>query len=253
MHLSTRSEIVAKTRSRLLQNGYPRLQMLLIVSLTGAIGFVASYILLRQGVTTLWFRYALAMGVAYLGFMGLLWVWLHSKSEDYSDIPDVSGLMHSDGHASAPGMIEAHGGSFSGGGASGSFEPPSIQVQSISSSEVGGNGISIGDVAEADEFAIPIVVIVLVTALFTLSAWIVYSAPFLFSELLVDGVLSLTLYKHLRKFESNHWLETAIRHTYKPFLATLILVIVMAWAMHVYTPGATTMAEVIRNHPTMPK
>jgi hypothetical protein len=252
MYLPSRSEIVAKTRNRLMQYGDPRLQMLLIVSLTGAIGFVASYLMLSLGITTIWFRYALAMGFAYLGFMGLLWVWLHTKSEDYSDIPDISGLFHTDNAGTTASILEAHGGTFGGGGASGTFEPAAIQSSPLPSSEIGLGDFSIGDVAEAEEFAIPIIVIILVAALFTLSAWIIYSAPMLLSELLVDGVLSLTLYKHLRKFESNHWLETALRHTYKPFIATFILVIVMGWAVHLYTPTASSMAEAIRNHSSAP-
>ena len=59
--------------------------------------------------------------------------------------------------------------------------------------------VGLGDIAETEELAIPIFVILIVTALLTLSVWIVYSAPILFAELMVDRVLSITLYKHLKK------------------------------------------------------
>jgi len=246
MPLPSRSEIVQKTRHQLLKHGYPRLQMFLIVSLTGAIGFISSFLLLDAGMTTLWCRYAIAMGVAYLGFMGMLWVWLHSKSEDYSDFPDFP--LPSVNHEPVAAIIEGQGGAFGGGGASGSFEPAAVESTPLASSNSGLSDLSIGDVAEAEELAIPIIVIILVTALLTLSVWIIYSAPVLFSELLVDGVLSITLYKHLRKSESGHWLETAVKHTYKPFLITLLIVVGMGWGLHAYTPDAHTLGEAIKYH-----
>ena len=52
-----RHQLVARLRDRLERQGFPRLQMLLLVSLTGAAGFVASFTLLRLGLTEMWLRY----------------------------------------------------------------------------------------------------------------------------------------------------------------------------------------------------
>ena len=121
MKLLTRTEIVARTKRNLLEQGYPRLQMFLIVCLTGAVGFIISFILLDAGMTAMWIRYGIAMMVAYLAFMGLLWIWLHSKSSDYSDFPDITNV--GDNVETGSKVLQGQGGGFGGAGANGSFEP----------------------------------------------------------------------------------------------------------------------------------
>lgn len=239
----SRTEVVNKTKQRLLRDGYPRLQMFLIVCLTGAVGFITSYMLLDAGMTAMWLRYGVAMMVAYLAFMGLLWIWLHSKSSDYSDFPDLTNI----GNPIETGgkVFQGQGGNFGGAGANASFEPISGEPLASSSSSMPDVGLA--DIAE-EELAIPIFVILIVTALLTLSAWIVYSAPILFAELMVDGVLSVTLYKHLKKSDSGHWLETAFRHTSTQFFIAMALVVGMGWGLHVYTPSAHTLGQAIENH-----
>lgn len=46
------------------RDSYPRLQMLLIVMLTGAAGFVVSFLLLRAGLGDMWLRYLAAFCAA---------------------------------------------------------------------------------------------------------------------------------------------------------------------------------------------
>lgn len=244
MKLLTRTEIVARTKRNLLEQGYPRLQMFLIVCLTGAVGFIISFILLDAGMTAMWIRYGIAMMVAYLAFIGLLWIWLHSKSSDYSDFPDITNV--GDHVETGSKVLQGQGGGFGGAGANGSFEPVSGEPLASSSSSM--SDVGLGDIAETEELAIPIFVILIVTALLTLSVWIVYSAPILFAELMVDGVLSITLYKHLKKGDSAHWLETAFRHTFIQFFIAMALVVGLGWGLHMYTPSAHTLGQAIENH-----
>jgi hypothetical protein len=77
------------------------------------------------------------------------------------------------------------------------------------------------------------------------SFFMVYSAPVLFAELLVDGVLSASLYHRLRGFETRHWLETAIRRTVWPFVLTTAIVSASGWGMALYAPGAHSISDVI--------
>lgn len=250
----SRSDLVAKTRSQLIRYGYPRLQMLLIVCITGALGFIASFMMLRLGLSTLWLRYVLAMLIAYMSFMGLLWIWLHREQDSALDIPDVlpSGIPSTSSNTAG------HAGEFGGGGASGSFEasnPDGLAFPADSAGlpnsgiEQGESGnIGLGHIADTDELAIPLFVLLLASALLALSVWVIYSAPVLFSELLVDSLLSFGLYKHLQRHASRHWLETAVRHTYQPFLLALLLMAALGWGLSLYTPQAHTMGEAIRNH-----
>ena len=78
--------------------------------------------------------------------------------------------------------------------------------------------------------------IVFVGALLLSSFWIVYNAPVLFAELLVDGVLAASLYRRVRGLESQHWLETAIKKTACPFLMMGLLISALGWGMQAYAP-----------------
>ena len=66
-----------------------------------------------------------------------------------------------------------------------------------------------------------------------------------FAELLLDGVLSASLYRRLRGLETRHWLETALRRTALPFFLTAIIVSASGWAMTLYAPEAQSIGEVI--------
>lgn len=217
--------------------------MFLLVTLTGASGFVASYIFLGAGLVEMWLRYLASFGVAYLMFLVLLWLWLRTRAEDYADLPDLSG-SRSSGSGGSGTCDSGKGGDFGGGGANGSFDAPSenISVVGDSSSSVGD---ALGTAAEAEEFAIPLVVLGLIGAMVFSSLFMIYSAPALFAELLVDGVLSASLYRRLRGLETRHWLETALRRTALPFTLTAVIVSASGWAMTLYAPEAHSIGDVI--------
>lgn len=246
-----RSDIVNRARTALERNGYPRLQMILLVTITGAAGFVASFTLLHLGLTQMWERYLLAFAIAYISFLFLLWLWLKTKAEDYTDIPGVSGSPSSGAHGGdVYYTFSGGGGHFGGGGASSSFDVSHEPLSAVLPSDAG----PVGDVLEATtgagEFAVPLVVIVLifvvVSALAITTGWIIYSAPELFAELMIDGALTAGLYKSLSRLESRHWLETALRRTFLPFVFAAIIVSSAAWGMKLYYSEAHTIGDVIR-------
>lgn len=247
-HFSRLKEI-QRLRGRLERDGFPRLQMLLLVTITGGAGFLGSYSLLHAGFSEMWARYLLAFGFAYLVFLSLLWVWLRTRAEDYGNLPDISNLVPSPGRGGGScAGYSGKGGDFGGGGASGTFDSPieSLQVESGALSSDGNPvGDALGAVSDADELAIPLFVFVLVASLLLSSFFVIYSAPVLFAELLVDGVLAASLYRRLRGLETRHWLTTAIRRTFWPFLLTAISVAAAGWAMELYAPGADSIGDVL--------
>lgn len=234
---------IRRIRGDLERDSFPRLQMFLLVTLTGVSGFIASFVLLHAGFVEMWLRYLASFGVAYLMFLFLLWLWLRTRAEDYADLPDISGSPSS-GSGNSGTCYSGKGGDFGGGGASGSFDGPSENISAISDS-----GSSVGDalgtVAEAEEFAIPLVVLILIGAMLFSSLFMIYSAPVLFAELLVDGVLSASLYRRLRGLETRHWLETAFRRTALPFALTAGIVSASGWGMALYAPEAHSIGDVI--------
>lgn len=246
VHL-TRSLAVLNYKRQLERDSFPRLQMGFIVTLTGGVGLLVSFLLLQSGMDSMALRYPIALAVAYLAFLLFLWIWLRTKAEDFVDIPDLSNAMPNlsgSGH-SAP-FQSGGGGDFGGGGASGSFDGPSSQsFAGVDDSTGDSIGDALGSVGDADELAIPIIAIVFALGMAVASLYVVYLAPTLFAELLVDGVLSYTLYRHLHKVETHFWLSTAFERTVLPFLMTAIFLAIVGAAMAHYAPGAKSIGEVI--------
>lgn len=257
--LFTRSGEIARLMGRLNRDGYPRLQMSLLVALTGGAGLLASFLLLHSaGVAAMHLRYPAAVGCAYLAFLFLLWLWLRTKADDYLDgsidIPDLSGTG-SPGVDALPDFGGA-GGNFGGGGASGNFvvddSLPSPSLSLGDSGAADGLGEAVGEVVGgADEGAIPLAVALLVAALVAVllfaTFYIIYLAPTLFAELLVDGALSASLYRRMRGLQTRHWLESALRRTAVPFAVTALGLALIGYALHAYAPEAHTLGEVLRH------
>lgn len=220
--------------------GWPRVQMTLLVCLTGAIGFLTSFVLLHHGVTTLWLRYLISMGVAYLGFLFLLWVWAKTRDKNLSDgldLPDIG--RGGKGGGSKDCGYEGKGEDFGGGGSSGSYHPEA------SAGESPGTGITdvLPDSLELEELAIPLIVIAFVVMLVGSSFLVIVNAPALFAELLLDGILGASLYRRLRGLDQKHWLETAIRKTALPFTGMTLGLIAVGWTMQWVDPSASSIGE----------
>ena len=227
--------------------------MSLLVALTAAAGLLTSFLLLRAGVHAMWLRYPLALGVAYMVFLVLLWLWLRTRAEDYVDAPQATSdaSTPSCGHASMepPAPAPGGGGDFGGGGASAHFDAPSASNTWAESSAKEPNPLSegFGSVADADEFAIPLVVVLLAIGVVFSSLYVVYAAPALFAELLLDGALAATLYRRLRGLESRHWIDTAVRRTAAPFALTAAFLCASGVAMQAYAPQAQSLGEVLQH------
>jgi hypothetical protein len=242
----TRSHAILRLKRRLEQDSFPRIQMSLIVGLTGAAGLLFSFVMLELGVTSMALRYPLALLLAYGVFLVLLWLWLRTKAEDYVDIPNLSGLVPSGSGDDSP-AFEGGGGNFGGGGASGSFDGPASFAPIESDSSPLSAAASAVD--GADELAIPLIAIIFALGLALASLYVVYAAPMLFAELLVDGALSYALYRRIKAADSPHWLESAVRRTALPFVLTGVFVSITGMAMAAYAPGAHSIGQVIQHTP----
>jgi hypothetical protein len=211
LHLK-RQGIIRKLRAKLERDSYPRLQMMLIIFITGAAGFAASFGLLRTGINDMWLRYPLAVGVAYLAFLLLLWLWLRTKADDWASV-----------EIPAPAN--------------------DCSDNSTNLNEADPLGEAISATAQADEIAIPLMILLFLAIAVLSTLWIVYTAPALFAELLVDGALAGALYRRLRRAESRHWLTTAIQLSWRPFLITAIVLSASGFAMVEMAPEARTFSE----------
>lgn len=255
--VKTRGTEIARLRSELERHRSPRLEMGVIVSLTGSVGLVSSILLLQLGMLEIWIRYLAALGIAYVFFLFLMWVWLRVRLSDLADVPDISGM-----HGSGPGVdhlpsFSGAGGESGGAGASGSFGDTASSGSVFESGSGSGSGIGdaagevVGAAASADELAVPIVVIagaILAVSVIALCAvWVIFDAPSLFAELLLDGALAGALYRRLIHLERRHWLETAIRTTALYFAATALFLVLAGWAIKAYDPTVHSVGELFTN------
>jgi hypothetical protein len=225
--------------------------MTLIVGLTSATGFLASYGFLHLGLTTLWARYPLAVACAYLSFLFYLWCWLRIRKKDVDlNLPDLGPGRGSSGGSCHPDHppFKPGGGDFGGGGASGTVEdsiaPISIVEEAPSSAASG-----LPDVAgalEAEELGL---VLVAILALFG-ATWamltIISGAPTFFAELLLDGLLGAGLYTRLRHLQQRHWLATALRKTAWQFAGVALLLSLIGAVLQWYAPEANSIGEILR-------
>ncbi len=279
----SRTHLVSRLKSRIEKDGYPRLQMMLMVMMTGLIGFLSSFILLHSGMQTMWLRYLCAFGIAYIGFIGLLRVWLVTQREQVADVaeavldlayyssrPSSSSMSSSSDAIASVNQLSRQGGDFSGAGASASFDPAANPPEALidlseaaniasaggSGSGGGSSGSSsgIGDVlsgaGDADELVIPLAVAAFVLALLFSTLYVVYSAPMLLAELSVDFLLATGLYRRLKKIPETAWLGTAIKKTIWPFLITALVISASGWALQNSAPGANTLSEAWKYHET---
>lgn len=245
----TRSLAVLNYKRQLERDSYPRLQMGLIVAVTGGIGLLMSFLLLQSGMGSMAARYPFALAISYVAFLLLLWAWLRSNSDDFNHFPDIPNLVPNlDKSGNSIPFESGGGGDFGGGGASGSFNGSTSQsfaeVDGSTGTSIGDSLGSAGDIDIGDA-AIPLLAIVVAAGMAFASLYVVYLAPALFAELLVDGVLSYTLYRHLNKVETRFWLRTALSRTVIPFILTGLFLSIMGAAMAHYAPGAKSIGEVI--------
>ncbi len=145
-----RSSAIDKAKAYLLQTGMPRIQMAFMVLMTGASGFLLSFLMLQAGVTRIWIRYPLAVALAYGVFLLSLWLWLTYQrgrlrlDTDVLDLPGIDVRGTGTGH-SGPKPFEFGGARTGGGGAGGVFDGGGIEASSAAldsgiGAEVGSGG-----------------------------------------------------------------------------------------------------------------
>jgi hypothetical protein len=211
----TRERAIERLRAALEHEQYPRLGMLLIVTLTGGCGFLASVVMLRSGVGSITLRYPLALCVAYAVFLLLLWIWLRTRSHEGFAAVDAD-----DDEAPPP-----------------DERRPRVDVDSSPLDVLG----------YLDDIGLPIVIGLFVLAALFASLWIVYAAPALLAELLFDAVLAAGLYRRLRRSEARHWLDTAVRRTFVPFLLMLAGLVAFGLGVRHWYPDAHSIGELLHS------
>lgn len=242
---ANRGSEVVRARQHLQQLGWPRLQMALIVALTGAAGFLASHLLRLAGIDAMPLRYPMAVLLAYGVFLLLMWIWIRWRWDNVLDglSPDVgSGSPSPRGSAVEP-PWSGVGGRSGGGGASASWNE-SARVNGDDAGELPLTGLA------EDEAGLPLLAILglvaLVATVLLASVWIVWSAPVLMAELLVDAAIAGGLYRRMQGMREQGWWRVCVTHTIWPLLGLLVFFTVVGWLAQELAPGAVSLAQAFR-------
>lgn len=114
---------------------------MLIGSCTLLLMWGVSALLMHTGEQSLALRYLVTLGTGYVGYLLLIRLWAQHVVEQRGDGGDLSGDWGDGGIGSGHGSAPSHdlspggGGDFAGGGASGGFDDPAIDVTTDAASE----------------------------------------------------------------------------------------------------------------------
>lgn len=231
--------------------------MMLVVTLAGVAGFLTSAGLLWTGLTLMPVRYGTAALVGYGLFVSLVNRWLnrtakppeHSVVETATDIIDVPGVVLRGGGRVAGRASEGlfRGGSSGGAGASASFDAggvASAPVVPVPLPASGGSGGSswMPDVDLDDDAVklLPIIAVVAIAIGLFAAGSVIWSAPQLLAEILVDAAVAGGAYRRLKTADLT---GGVIKRTWKPMLAIFLTVVCLGAAGHYLKPGADSIGD----------
>ncbi|MEG3000416.1 MAG: hypothetical protein RR855_07690 [Comamonas sp.] len=253
-------------RRRLQQRHWLRLHVALVIGLTLAVMLGMSAWLLHAGVHSMALRYGVALLLGYAVYLVLLRLWAGCMLRRDWDGPDPSGAELPGGRGGAaepaPDMFRsAEGGEFAGGGASGHWgaEAASQVAEGASGVDLpveaaeSGTQLGLGSLDGLDLEGVVILPVLLLFAglllVFTGAGALLWAA--LGTELLlavaVEVAFALLMARSLYVMEREGWLLVALRLSWKPMLAAVVLAVLLGAACDWLLPGADSLGQVLRS------
>jgi len=205
----------------------PGLHITLIVALTAAVGFFASFLLWQTGMSAPWLRYPTAIGIGYLACLLLLWSRTKPRAEERLD-ESLDFLSDRRGDAMRP---DARGG-------------VSLPGAPAHPAEQGARGAY-----DAETLAFVLIAATVLCGAVWAAVSLVTANPTLSVDLLLAIVLALALCCSLYNVESEEWFRTAIRRTVWGVAAVALLGVLLGAAIQSYGPGIAAWGELVRAGP----
>jgi hypothetical protein len=231
-----------------------RLHMTLILFATVMVGITASKLLLMFGFSNPALRYPIIIIFAYAVFFIAIKIWLwiviestainsRNNEDSLSDLPDVS-FPDGTSSQSSETIFSGGGGEYSGGGASGSYGESITSVDSSGSSD---GFLSSCDIDEGVGVIILFAFLALLLFLiFGSSAYLIYQAPSMLSEIAFDSVLAVSLARTSKRMQNSDWVGSVLNATWKQFAGILLISIIVGISIHVLFPEVTKVSELYR-------
>ncbi len=251
-HASSRDASIATLAHRINSRYWPRVNAFFIALITALVALFFSAILWRAGMEEMTWRYPAAVILSYPFLLLFLWEWSHRRLWDNWDIGTPEG---GSSHSNSPGYSDhaGGGGEYGGAGASDSFDAGDVSsFAGDAAGEVVGGGLEAA--ASADEGAVVVVPIVLTIALIVLCGGFAFSvimlmwrAPRLLAELMVDAGTAGRLMVHARLADRQSWLSTATKRTLPSYMGLCVLFLVAGYLLELADPTAITLFDVLAN------
>jgi hypothetical protein len=240
-----------------IEAGFPRLQMVLIVAVAGAVAFVSSALALHAGLASMPLRYLLACALGYGAFLLGIRLWLAWQRDRFDPVTDLLDAPLSGAGSGTPmpgGSTGGGGGSFAGGGASGSWAQPAAggpapmdcATPASSASSLGEVGASAASGIDADELVFVLIALAALLGGVVAVAYVVYLAPILLAEVAMDAALMAAVYRRLRRRERGHWVRGVLRRTWIPALALAGFMAAAGAALQHAAPEARSVGAALR-------
>jgi hypothetical protein len=258
---TSRASLVQELRHGYLRDSFPRVQILIILSLAGLVAFGSSVLGLRAGLVHMGVRYPLAALVGYLAFLALIRAWIAIQrarwqkrdvtgGPDFNpiDAVDLGDLIASGAQGSEAAPFPGLGGGLSGGGgASGEWleavrTPPMDRAPGAALKAAGDGGWSV----DVDD-AWPLVLAAICVAGGVIAlAYVVYAAPVLLAEVALDAALVTAAYRRLRRNDARNWIGSVVRRTWGPAVVLVVMLAVAGNLLHRAVPEARSIGGVVR-------
>jgi hypothetical protein len=210
----------------LLRSGAPRLQLTVLVLMTGLIGLFTSACLLHLGMETMTPRYVISVAVAYGSFLVLVWLWITCQQRRRNRVAKKSRSKRISGATTEQEpFVESR------------VTTPKPLPRWVEELNI-------------DESIVVLLIGVGAVSIFfviwQLASAIVYAPEFL-AEIFLDGVFSAALYSRLSRIEHRHWLKSAFARTKAPFFWTLVFFVFVGSVSRYYAPEAISIGGLVRH------
>jgi hypothetical protein len=235
-----RQAAVSRLTARLTRHHSPRLTMMLVVACAAGIGFLVSASLLWMRVRYMPVRYGVACLIGYGVFLALMNRWLghHSRQSEVNNLLDAGDVVTS---LEIPGVFS--GGRSGGGGASASFDAAGVSPPVAPVPLVKGKSWDL-DLDEGGK-VLPLLAVIAIVAGLVACGSVIWSAPGMLAELLVDGAVAGAAYGRLRRSRSD-WTLDVVRRTWMPATALIATFVLLGLAGHYFKPDADSIGDFFR-------
>ena len=231
MHDSTssRDRACRYVTSLVQRRGRAPFLMVLFLFLASLTGILASTLQHASGVDSMTVRFPVAVGMAYLAFLLSLSLFAghHRRKRkqvvagdfDYCHI-DVSGV---------PCPVPSSTG----------------KSAAVASGNTTGRTFELGGI-DGDGIAVIVLILVALGSAVLACLFMVYNAPAILAEVLVDGVLCFGEGRQFSDASSRHWLFGVVRRTFVPLISVAACYAFVGLTLESLAPRATTMFEAYR-------